>query len=580
MRRRTVLLLTVAGLAAAGAGAVPWTVMDRRAVSQISRDFAGGAGLWLEAGGPVTLAVLPVPRIKIDHVRLVGADGAVVARARQLRGELRLLPLLAGRFELDDLTLIEPVFRAPPADADGAALWSAALAASTEMWRRASGGAWRPRRVTLVAGAFDAADGRAALARDISLTATWPSPASPVAISGVAAIGGEAYEISVSGFSPEAVATDGSCQVTARLSGAPLKAELRGALTDGARRFEGQASLSAPAIGRLAPWRNLNLDRNAGDLPASVEGRLTVNARSAALSPATARIGDNTLEGALSLRPGDAGGWALAGTLAADTLDLRFAGGGAWWSQPPFLASDGLRDWEVDLRLSAASVRLTPELRASDVATSIVLRHGRVEAVLGSASLLGGALKGRLNAAPSAAGLDMRLQVSAEGLDATRLAFLQGGPIRVSGTLGGAMTLEGEGATRETLLRNMRGEGHAQVSGGELGGLALAALARRGEAPAADEPVKLRGRTAFSSLQARWTLSPPGMLGVTGLTVSGSGFTASLSGEAGLSGQPLALEGALTPANGAPLRLRLSGAWSSPSLAVSAAGAPPQATPP
>jgi CheY-like chemotaxis protein len=53
----------------------------------------------------VTLALLPVPRLKFERVRLSTDDGSARVAAHQLKAELRIVPLLAGRLRIAELSV-------------------------------------------------------------------------------------------------------------------------------------------------------------------------------------------------------------------------------------------------------------------------------------------------------------------------------------------------------------------------------------------------------------------------------------------------------------------------------------------
>src|SRR5207253_6713641 len=84
-------------------------------------------GLDFTVKGRTTVALLPVPRLKFENVTLAGAGGLPLIEGGQLRGDLRLLPMLIGQVELSELSLNEPRIRID-IDPAGTSPWEPAIA--------------------------------------------------------------------------------------------------------------------------------------------------------------------------------------------------------------------------------------------------------------------------------------------------------------------------------------------------------------------------------------------------------------------------------------------------------------------
>src|SRR5690349_4753494 len=107
MSRRVVLIIALLSLAVLGTAASPWTLRSGGMSAELTRHVKDKYGLDLTVRGRSTFAVLPIPRVKFEDVTLLFPDQALKAEGGTLRGELRLLPLLAGRIELSDFDLSE-----------------------------------------------------------------------------------------------------------------------------------------------------------------------------------------------------------------------------------------------------------------------------------------------------------------------------------------------------------------------------------------------------------------------------------------------------------------------------------------
>lgn len=587
MRRRSVLILTAVGLAAIGVGMAPWTLADDHATRQISKHVNTLTGLGLTVNGPVTLAVLPAPRIKFDDIVLNAPDGSRVLGARQLRGQLQLLPLLSGRFVLADATLVEPEARSltspgqdhfPGADA----LLAAAAQQLTQLWRRANDRALHVERLTIIGGVF--ADGRTGeqLLGNVNLALNWPGPDATLALSGNAVYRGEALAFTLTGLAPRAIANGGDTDLAIRVTGEPLRLEMRGALTDGGRRFDGKSRLSAPDLSRFDKWLSLRLPLTGPATALTIDATNNVTARGMALTSATVTLNGSVLEGALSLRRGDNGNISLGGTLAADDLDLSTAPALSREITAAMLAPGRWDAWDVDLRLSAARMRLPREVDARDVAVSVLLRSGKLEAVLGAAETLGGRIKGRTGVTPAGAnGVEIRTQASFDGVSSGQIAGLIDGAGRITGPASGTLTLETSGATPAELRSRLEGRGNLQINDGELPGVSFAELLRP-DANTAATARKARGRSKFSSLRANWTLGAR-LFTVDDLQIQNALANVRLKGTMMLDGA-LQLAGTVEPTAGTggsatQALLRVEGSLNAPNVSISAADPQPVSPP-
>lgn len=571
MRRRSVLILTAAGLAAIGVGMAPWTLADDHAARQISKHVNALTGLGLEVRGPVTLAILPAPRIKFEDIVLATADGATRVTARQLRGQLQLAPLLSGRFVLADATLVDPAVRTAAGSVAGESIWAGALAALTSAYHRASGGAPHLNRLTVIGGVVTEADSRRPRAESINATLAWASPEAPLSLSGNAVFNGQAVQFSLGGLAPRAIASGGDTDLTARLASGSLNIELRGALTDGGRRFDGKTRIAADSLSRVNDWLDLRLPLTGAATTLSIDATCSLTSRGLALTSAVLNINDNALEGALSLRAG-ANGLSLSGTLATDDLDVAAAPEFSRQIGVAMMSPDRWRAWDIDLRLSAGRLQLPDKITARNVAASMLLRNGRLEAVLGIAEAFAGRLKGRMTIAPASGnGVEIRAQASGDGIAASQLSTLVAGTERIAGNVSGAFTLETRGVTATELRQRMDGRGHLQMGEGELTGISLTGLAELKKRSA--ELAGLRGRTKFSSLRVNWMLNGGRVL-IDEALIQGSLASLRLTGSLDANGI-LALVGSIPSGPGADTaQFQITGPWKTPTIAPLSPAAP------
>src|SRR5829696_286957 len=105
MPRRIHFAVLIACLAVLAAAVVPWRLSSEALRSWASGPLRRISGLELAAAGQGTIALLPVPRLRLDSITLAAPDGTPVVRGGPLKGEIRILPLLIGRLEFAELAL-------------------------------------------------------------------------------------------------------------------------------------------------------------------------------------------------------------------------------------------------------------------------------------------------------------------------------------------------------------------------------------------------------------------------------------------------------------------------------------------
>src|SRR5215213_7067459 len=105
MPRRILLVVLIACFPALAAAVVPWRLSSDALRSWASDPLRHISGLELAAAGPGTIALLPVPRLRLESIILAAPGGTPVVRGGPLKGEIRILPLLMGRLEFAELAL-------------------------------------------------------------------------------------------------------------------------------------------------------------------------------------------------------------------------------------------------------------------------------------------------------------------------------------------------------------------------------------------------------------------------------------------------------------------------------------------
>jgi AsmA protein len=586
-RRAIAILLCLAALLALAVA--PWTMSSARLNAQVKRQLQDGYGLDLIASGRTTIALLPVPRLKFTGVTLAAPDGTPLVRGAQLRGELRLLPLLAARLEMADLSVADARI-AVMIGRDGTTSWDAPIAKLKARAAQDVSGSTHIRRLLVARSDIDIEDRRTGSRTHIgSVNAVlrWPNPDRGLDLSGSGRWGGETIDVSLSGIQPAALAAGRTSPLTLRAGSRLGEVTLSGnAAIAGGLRLHGQVTANIPALDGFSRWTGLARARPGTGRALVASGELAISPGEIGFPQVRLAFDGAPLDGAVMLRR-DGARPSLRATLAGDTLDLSpfLPAPGSPWGRWPLDSADldALRSADIDLRLSASAIQLGA-VQLGDVAASLLTGPDRIELSLSRATLNSGVAKGRAVLAGQGA-YDVKLQGSVAQLDLGALLASLGQPRSVTGTAQGQTALEASGDTPDELLRSLSGRATILVRTGEVSGLSLAdALRQADDRP--QGPLSWRGgRTPFQQAQLNLSLAG-GVAEIQEGNLDSAALRTSLQGQVSLPDGKVVLKARTTPpvdsARESPVFvLDVDGRWDRPRMipSVEAAIQRPVATP-
>jgi AsmA protein len=505
MSRRVVLaLLALAALLAVAVA--PWTMSSARLHAQVRQQLAEGYGLEISGAGRTTIALLPLPRVKFSGISLAAQDGTELVRGAQLRGELRLLPLLAGRLEIADLSIADARIMVAIGP-DGKTSWDVPLAKLQARAARIETGPTHIRRLLLARSDIDIDDRRTGSRVHIgavNFVLRWPTPDRGLDLAGSGRWGGEKIDVNLSGVQPAALAngltSPYALQLGSRLGDATLSGE---ATFAGGFHLNGTVGASIPALDAFCRWTSLARPRPGTGRPLVATGELAVSPGEIGLPRLRLTYDGRPLDGAVALRI-DGLRPSLRATLAGDALDLSplLPAPGSQTGALPFDPADldALRSADIDLRLSASAIQLAG-IRFEDVASSLLTGPERIELSLSRANLNGGTLKGRAALASGPGGYDLKVQASVAQLDLGAFLASIGQARSVTGTAQGQAALESTGSTSEDFLRSLAGRASITVRPGELSGVSLGEALRQTDERTIGASSWRGGRTPFQQAQ-------------------------------------------------------------------------------
>ena len=468
-------------------------------------------GLIAEAEGRAVLALLPRPRVKISNVRIRDRDGRLTIEAEQLRGELRVLPMFAGRLELVSASLLSPKI-AVDLDANPFAD-QGAIARIMERAAGPAGGDATDRlgKLTFTEGTAHVHSATRAIDARIGITnleIDWPRADAAAGVKGAVRLGEHLADIAAWIGRPADLLRGRKSDLSLRLASPRFAVSFNGAVTPGpALMAEGSLSASTPDLRTLAA----GVDRTV-PLPGPLEnvtlaGALRLTPASIAVSDLRLAADGNAYEGALAFvldraRP------TLSGTLATDNLDTApFAA-----LAPPLVETDG--EWsrvrlpvsdpariDVDLRLSASRARIgRAQLR--EAAFSLLAEPERLSLTLEEAKAWNGVIKAQLAMGRGEAGAALRASANLARVDAAAMMGELFRTPRLSGELNGDVALTSNGETLARALRNLNGTARLSVRNGDVSGLDLEQALRRLEKRPLTVASEVRtGRTGFNAAE-------------------------------------------------------------------------------
>ena len=514
--------------------------------------------------GPVSLALLPSPRLVFEDVKLRSSDGSLEARVASAEATFALLPLIGSRFEFSSLTLDRAQLSLQFGKALAQRLDS--LAAPQAAPKETAAPPQRPLRLALrdstvaFKGAGD--DERFALS-GVDLKIDWPFEDAPLSLAGTAVVSGE--PLTVSGFAPRPGAlrqggtTPAQFEAVSQSASPAIALHIDGVLSGKAGlRFDG--ALHGALAGLAAAD-----DTARARAPLRVDADLGVNAAGAALSALRLELGQSVLEGSLQATVVEAGTpgarVSIAGTLAAAALALdplpqllpRWRDAAGKWSAAP-LDAVRLRRTDLDLRVSAAVVTLGA-MRGEDAALSVLVRNGRFNFALQELRAYGGKARASLAGASIGERLEARGEAQFGDIDMARLAQDAPGVKRLSGIAQGSVGVSLQGGSIAALAASLEGGAQLRFANGEIQGLNFEQALRRLERKPGSVPAVLAaGATAFDNLDVPAKITN-GVARLGEALLTGPGARAQFRGDIDLNRQRVAITSVASLAgDGAPLQ--------------------------
>jgi AsmA protein len=535
--------------------------------------------------GPISVSMFPVPTVEFSDVALgEPVAGQAALAAEQLTVNLRLMPLLASRIEIADISLVKPHI-AVTIYPDGRTNWSPLI---DILARALKPNAERDERV-LSFSEIAIKNGVVALhipdrdvhetLKGVELSLAWPSIAKSFAATGHFTWHNEIVDASlaIANFSGALAGDDSGLKF--RVGAGPLKAAFDGVMSyRPSLKIDGTLAADAASLREALRWSG------GPSLPAGGLGRFALKARAAvsgraiSLSDLNVDLDGNVAEGVLSYAT--TGRQILQGTLAVESLDLSpyvsafrlIADNTRDWDRRALML-DWFNGWDADLRLSAARVRFAQaELGRTAVAAN--MRLGRLLVTVGESQAFGGLVTGTIAVAKSESGAEFSSQMQFSNVDLEKSLGQLFGLNRLEGSGNLAFSVDSSGRNVQELAGNLNGTVQVAARQGALNGLNVEQMMRRLQrSPLSASGDFRNGRTPFDKLNIGLRIVQ-GLATVEDVALEGPSVRLAVTGttsipdrEFNLSGIANLIGGTTSDANGFfELPFTVRGQWGSPSI--------------
>jgi AsmA protein len=501
--------------------------------------------------GSTAVSLFPTGRVVFDEVVLGdNRTGAPAMTVEQLMVRLRFFPLLIGRIEIADVSLVRPTI-AISFTPDGGSNWSSHV----EMLARALQPS--PER-TMSFSEIRISDGTVILrdeGRDLTETLSgvefalaWPSISRTFAASGHFRWHDETIDanFSLSDFVAALVGDKSGLKI--RLTGAPLTFNFDGTFSHRPTlRMEGALHADGPSLRDMLRWATYRMPPGGGFGPFALNAQTSVAGGNVALSGVNVELDGNVGEGALTFDT--EGRRALQGTLAADGLDLTpyvsavrlLTSGDRNWERVP-ISLDGLSDVDVDLRLSAARVTIA-NAKLGRTAVAANVRGGRFTVTVGESEAFGGVVKGSFGLAQATGGVDLKAQLQFTDVDLDQCLGELFGVRRIEGKGNLGFAVDSRGDSVYGLTKALNGTATLTSRKGAIAGINVEQLLKRLQKSPLSGGNELRtGKTPYSLLAVSLKIDE-GTINVDDLRIEGPALRLGLAGSASIPARDLDLNG-------------------------------------
>jgi len=579
------LSLVVAAVFAAGIGALVAAaalIPSEKIGQAVIVDIRAVTGLEPTIRGDVSVSLFPTAMVSFSDVVLGAEESATPALvADRLTAKLQLLPLLLGRIKPADMSLTRPRL-AIAVEPDGRSNWSglmATLARTIKPGAQRSENVLSFSEVRMSGGTITVTDVARNVSEelsDVEISFAWPSIARSFGATGHFAWRGGVFDASANVADLLAAVSGDRSGLKLRLGGAPFKLAFDGSISQRpSLKLEGTLAADGKSLREALRWASRQPLPGAGFGAFALKAQTILTGGTATLSGLNIELDGNVAEGVMALATEPR--VTVKGTLAADALDLTpylstievLRSNDRDWSRGP-IAIDGLSNFDLDLRLSAAKVTVAAA-RLGRTGVAANLRDGRLTLAVVESLAYGGVLKGAFLLSKAPGGADVKSQMQFADVDLESCLGELFGIRRLEGKGHLTLAVEATGESMMALTRTLTGTAELTARQGAIAGFDVEQLLKRLE----QRPLSMggdfrRGRTPFEKLVATAKIAQ-GTAIIEHMKLEGGPVRLALGGSASIPARDLDLKGTATlisaVADAAPLfelPFVVQGPWDDP----------------
>jgi len=544
----------------------------------VAKEIHAVTGLDPVLRGDIAVSLFPSGTVSFRNV-LFGDDqtGESALTADELIAHLRYFPLLAGRIEIADVALVRPAITVTLLP-NGQSNWSGLMRSLARALEPNPGRTGSFSEIGIHDGVVVVHGQRAG--KDftdrldgVDFQLAWPSISRSFGAKGRFVWHGEPVDASLTLGDFLAALNGERSGVKLRLSGAPVKVAFDGTTSDQPTlKVDGTLSVEAPSLRDTLRWTGTS------ELPFGGFGRFALRAQSSlagglvSLSGVNVELDGNAAEGVITLSTDNRN---VQGTLAVDALDLTpyvsgirlLAANERSWDQLP-ITLDGFADFDLDLRLSAASVKIA-DAQLGRTAVAANIRNGKFDLTIGESQAFGGTAKGSLGLASANGGVAVASHLQFVDVDLENCLGQVFGIRKLAGRGNLVLNIEGSGASVLGVTNSLSGTASLTAHNGALAGINVEQLLRRLERrPLSGNGDFRSGRTPFDQFALSLKIEQ-GQVSIEDMHLDGPAVRLAVDGQVSVPARDLDLKGVATlvsdaTANEFDLPFVVQGQWDDP----------------
>jgi AsmA protein len=527
---------------------LPWLLPAEAVRKAVQAEIRAVTGLDPVLRGEASVSLFPASAVSFDDVMLGANTGAPALTAEHLVARLRFFPLLIGRIEIADVSLVRPTIAIIFND-DRSSNWSdhidtLARNLKSEPDRPASFSEIRITEGTVIL--RDEAYKLLETISNVEMALAWPSISRSFAATGRFAWHDEPIDATVSMTDFAAALQGERSGLKLRLAGAPLKLAFDGYISHRPTlKMEGTLAAYAISLRDTLRWAGQHTPPGGGFGRFALKAQTNVVGGTISLSGVNIELDGNTGEGVLTFD----GRQSLQGTLAAEGLDLTpyvsavrlLAAGERGWDSKP-IALDGLDGVQLDLRLSAARVNVA-NVKLGRTAVVANLRDGNLAVAVGESQAFGGVFRGTFGLAKSSGGTDFKAQLQFTDVDLEQCFGEMFGIRRLEGKGNVGFAIDSSGRSVYDLTKGLNGTASLTSRKGAIAGFNVEQLLKRIERRPLSGGGEFRtGKTPYETLVLNLRIIQ-GMANVEDVRMEGPNVGLALAGSASIPERDLDLRG-------------------------------------